>query len=271
VKLCVLGSGSSGNAVLMQSGATRILVDAGFGIRAMSRRLLSIGVDPASIEAVLLTHEHTDHCSGAARCAARWGWQVHCTTGTRAASMELADTATTTFAPGASFTIGDMHVESVATSHDAEEPVAYVMTGAKTGARAAIVLDLGYVTERVQRAIGQVDILVIESNHDGDMLRTGPYPASLKRRIASRHGHLSNHAAAHATARAAHRDMAHVVLAHLSETNNTPGAAVESMRSALSRTCFKGQLTASRQDRPSRAVSASGRPGFVAVQLDLGI
>jgi phosphoribosyl 1,2-cyclic phosphodiesterase len=133
------------------------------------------------------------------------------------------------------------------------------------------VLDLGFVSERLHRAITGVDILVIESNHDGEMLRTGPYPASLKRRIASRHGHLSNRAAALAAARCAHRNLAHVVLAHLSETNNTPRVATESMNSALARTCFSGQVVASLQDRPTRTVGVSARSGFVAVQLDLGI
>jgi phosphoribosyl 1,2-cyclic phosphodiesterase len=271
MKLCVLGSGSSGNAVLMQSGSTRILVDAGFGLRVMSKRLLSIGVDPRSIEAVIVTHEHTDHCKGAARGSERWGWQVHSTAGTLAAIEDIARARTTTFTAGTSFTIGDLRIDTVATSHDAEEPVAFIATGMQSGSRAAIVLDLGYVTERLQRALDQVDILVIESNHDGEMLRTGPYPASLKRRIASRHGHLSNRAAGSAAARAVHRDLSHVVLAHLSETNNTPGAAVQSMRSALSRTRFAGQVTASLQDRPSRTVAVSARAGFATVQLDLGL
>lgn len=271
MKLCVLGSGSRGNAVLLQSGNTRLLVDAGFGPRMLARRLGSIGVDPASISAVFITHEHTDHVRGVSRCAARWSWEVYATAGTQQECRSLSSRGVRTITANSTVSVGDLEVTPLAISHDASEPVAFVATGSRTGARAAIVYDLGVVTPAIQKAIERVEILVIESNHDGEMLRTGPYPTSVKRRIASRHGHLSNRAAGHAAARCAHRGLAHVVLAHLSEINNTPRIAGENMKSALARTGFHGRITASAQDAPSRPATVTGSPGFTPVQLSLAL
>ena len=271
MKLCMLGSGSRGNAVLMQSRDTRILVDAGFPPHTIARRLHSIGVDPESIEAVVVTHEHTDHSRGVARGASRWGWKVYATAGTQSECVSIADAAATTISAGSDFEIGDITMSVIATSHDASEPVAIIATGHSTGVRAGIVYDLGVMTESVQKAIERVDILVIESNHDGEMLRNGPYPAMLKRRIASREGHLSNRAAGVAAAECAHGGMSHVVLAHLSETNNTPRVATESMRAALRRTPFKGCIIAAQQDIPSATISADRAAAFGPAQLTLGI
>lgn len=271
MKLCVLGSGSGGNAILIQSGDTRILIDAGFAARTMGRRLTSIGVDPRSIEAVVITHEHVDHVKGAAAGAARWGWQIYATAGTQVASAPLMRAGTRTLSPGVVSCIGQIEIRTVATSHDAAEPVAVIATGTSSGVNAALVYDLGLVSDRIQSALEGVEILVLESNHDGEMLRNGPYPASLKRRIASRHGHLSNRAAGVAAARCVHRGLSHVLLAHLSETNNTPGVATEAMREALRRTSFRGNIVACAQDRPSATISASRGPAFGAEQLTLSL
>lgn len=271
MKLCVLGSGSRGNAVLMQSGGTRVLVDAGFGPKTIGKRLGAIGVDPRSIEAVVVTHEHGDHVQGAASCSAKWGWQIYATSGTCGASVALAEADVRTFSCAAPIAIGNVLVQAMPISHDATEPVAVIATGMSDGVRAAIVYDLGYMTETVQRAIERVEILVLESNHDGEMLRNGPYPSVLKRRIASRHGHLSNRAAGFAAAACAHRGLSQVVVAHLSEVNNTPGIAIASMRQALSRTSFRGNVTAALQDSPSRAISAERSTESFAVQLSLGL
>ena len=271
MKLCVLGSGSRGNAVLIQSGNTRFLIDAGFGTRTIAKRLRSIGVDPQSIHAVVVTHEHTDHAKGAAAAAAKWGWQIHATAGTHGASLSLAASKGHTLVANMPVMIGDALIHPISTSHDATDPVAVIATDITNGVRAAIVYDLGIMTEPLQKAIEQVEILVIESNHDGEMLRTGPYPASLKRRIAGQHGHLSNRAAGVAAARCAHRGLSHVVLAHLSETNNTPRIATESMQRALARTAFRGTVSAAPQDCPSRPVSAARSAAFTSVQLSLGI
>ncbi|MGH9421256.1 MAG: MBL fold metallo-hydrolase, partial [Thermoanaerobaculia bacterium] len=155
--------------------------------------------------------------------------------------------------------------------HDAEEPIAIVATGKPNGVRAAIVYDLGVMTDTVARAMEGVEILILESNHDGEMLRNGPYPLMLQRRIAGREGHLSNRAAGIAAAQCAHRGLAHVVLAHLSETNNTPRLASEAMERALKRTPFRGQITIGSQDAPSRTISAARARDFAPAQLSLGL
>ena len=271
MKLCVLGSGSRGNAVLIQSRDTRILIDAGFAPRTLARRLALIGVAPHSIEAVVLTHEHVDHAKGVAAGARKWGWHVYATSGTRAECSSLDETAVRTISGGNEFQIGDISMTPVCVSHDATEPVGFVATGMSTGVRVGVIYDLGVMTSSVQAAIDRVDILVIESNHDGEMLRNGPYPASLKRRIASSEGHLSNRAAGVAAAECAFRGMSQMVLAHLSETNNTPDRAIQSMRQALRKTHFKGSVVAAPQDFPSQTISADRAAAFGPAQLSLGL
>lgn len=271
MKLCVLGSGSKGNAVLMQAGRTRVLVDAGFSTRAMAKRLGAIGVDPKSIEAVIVTHEHEDHAKGAVSCAKKWGWQIYATEGTKGASLGLDEADTRSIASNGFIEIGDIQIRTVSTSHDAEEPIAVVATGKPCGVRAAIVYDLGVVTETISRAIEKVEILILESNYDGEMLRTGPYPISVQRRIAGRGGHLSNRSAALAAAACSHRGLAQVVLAHLSEINNTPRLAFETMERVLKRTNFRGRITPGDQNVPSRTITACRSSDLAASQLSLGL
>lgn len=271
MKLCVLGSGSKGNAVLIQAGQTRILVDVGFSARGMAARLRMVGVDPKSIEAAVITHEHTDHVKGAAVSANKWGWRILATGGTAAASVSLAGVAVRQIGCNGSFVVGDIDLMTVRTSHDASEPVAVFVTSRTTGARAAVVYDLGVMTESVVRGMDRVDLLVIESNHDGEMLRNGPYPAMLQRRIAGREGHLSNGAAARAVCECAHSGLANVVLAHLSEVNNTPDVATLTMKNALRRTAFRGDVSTASQDRPSRTYAVSSSIFEEAAQFSLGI
>jgi len=271
VKLCILGSGSRGNAVLMQSRDTRILIDCGFAPRTLAKRLLSIGVDPRSIEAVVLTHEHYDHMRGVGVSAKRWGWNVFATQGTLDGCTDLSEVQTHTLSNNSHVQIGDFAIDVVGISHDATDPVGIVATGCATGVRAGIVYDLGMFTNAIHNALEMIDLLVIESNHDVEMLRNGPYPSVLKRRISSREGHLSNRDAGIAAAQCAHRGMSHVVLAHLSETNNTPRIATDSMRAALKRTPFKGSIVAASQDFPSPTISAERAAAFGPAQLSLAL
>ncbi len=260
MRLWILGSGSSGNALLVECDDARILIDCGFGVRELARRLKSIGVAPQSIEACFLTHEHGDHVKGAAAAARRWHWAIHASHGTSLA-RELAKTKVNAFRPGAEIPLTRMTVSSVATPHDANQSVGYVVTSRTTGARAGFFYDFGYVSRAIVDACKSLDILVLESNHDADMLKNGPYPVWLQRRIASRTGHLSNHDAARFARYAATRQVNHLVLAHLSENCNTPDVALDSMRRALERTSFRGTITAAKQDdivgpfspRPDRA------------------
>jgi len=243
----MLGSGSSGNAILIECDGSRLLVDCGFGTRTLAARLRSIGVEPESIEGCLLTHEHTDHVKGAGSAARRWGWGIYATAGT-AKAPELTQTPVHVFEPGTSIEFPRMTVTTTATPHDANQSVGFVVTSRGTGARAGLFYDIGHVTRAVAKACECLDILVLESNHDDDMLRYGPYPRWLQSRIAGRTGHLSNHDASAFAQRAVTREMNHLVLAHLSENCNTPRVALESMRGAVKGSRFTGTITAAKQD-----------------------
>ena len=247
MKIWSLGSGSSGNAILVECDGSRLLVDCGFGTRTLGARLRSIGVEPESIEGCLLTHEHDDHLKGAAAAALRWGWGIYATPGT-ARARALRRTPVLTFEPGVTLDFPQMTIEATATSHDANESVGFVVTSRSTGARAGMFYDLGCVTRGVAKACESLDILVLESNHDDEMLRFGPYPPFLQKRIASRVGHLSNRDAAKFARAANIRDVKHLVLAHLSEQCNTPSVALEGMRAAVGGTRFRGEITAAAQD-----------------------
>jgi phosphoribosyl 1,2-cyclic phosphodiesterase len=247
MKLWMLGSGSSGNAVLVECEGARILIDAGFGVRMLAARLRSIGVCPSSIDACFVTHEHQDHVKGAGRAAKKWGWRIYATAGT-ASARALRETPVKKFKPGATIDLQRMTVETAPTPHDARESVGFVVTSRATGERAALFYDIGHVSRAVDRACRDVDILVLESNHDEGMLRAGPYPPWLQARIASDVGHLSNRHAGLFAKEGVTRTLSHMVLAHLSEKNNLPTVALRAMRAALKKTAFKGMLTAAKQD-----------------------
>lgn len=246
MRIWMLGSGSRGNAVLLECDDQRILIDCGFGTRTIAGRLRSIGVAPESIDTCLVTHEHSDHVKGVAAGASRWGWRVYATPGT-AANASLGD-AVTQLTPGATLELNRMSVASTGTPHDAAESVGFVVTSRSTGARAGIFYDIGHVSRPIAAACADLDLLVLESNHDDDMLRTGPYPRWLQGRIACDTGHLSNRAAGAFARDAVTASVRHVVLAHLSENCNTPDLALASMGDGLRRTAFRGTLTAAQQD-----------------------
>jgi len=270
MKVWVLGSGSRGNAVVVDNGRTRVLVDAGFSPRELARRLAVASVAPESIEALVVTHEHGDHVRGASAAAARWNWAVHATAGTVAASAGLAAADVRTFEAGATLTFGSMTALMVPTSHDASDPVGVVFTDAVSGARAGIITDLGQETARLRSLLCDLEILVLESNHDEVMLAQGPYPVSVRRRIASTTGHLSNRAAGVLARACAHAGLQHLVLAHLSEKCNTPDHALSAASAALARSRFRGRVSAAAQDSVRGAFVAAGRGGR-SVQLALGL
>ena len=243
VRVWSLGSGSKGNALVVECGDTRVVIDAGFPARALGKRLAAVGIHPASISACVLTHEHTDHMRGAAGAWRRWRWSLHATDGTLRESAALAETPVTRIDAGATFAIGRAELRPFAISHDATDPIGLVITDRSSGVRAAVVYDLGCVTQAVRQAAAGVDLLVIEANHDEGMLRSGPYPLYLQRRIASRTGHLSNRDAAALCADVAHPGLQHIVLAHLSENNNDHAVATQTVVRATARTRFRGTVT----------------------------
>lgn len=247
MKLWVLGSGSRGNAILVECDGARVLVDCGYGTRTLAGRLKAISVKPDSIDACLLTHEHADHVHGAKSAMKRWGWELFATPAT-ARAAKLAGAKVTRFAAGNTLHFPTMSVATVPTPHDARESVGFVVTSKSTGARAGLFYDIGHVSRAIARACQSLDILVLESNHDDEMLVNGPYPRWLQNRIASRVGHLSNHDAGIFARDAVTRETNHLVLAHLSEKCNTPRVALANMRAALGKSRFRGTLTAAKQD-----------------------
>ena len=272
MKLWVLGSGSNGNAVLVETERSRILVDAGFSPRELKKRLAVAGVAPESIEAVVVTHEHTDHVKGAASAARKWGWTIVSTAGTRMMCPDWTDVRTILTPRKSEVTVGDFRLETVPVSHDANEPIAVIVTSLGEGSRAGIVYDLGHVTETIYRALDKVDVLVIEANHDEGMLRAGPYPPSLQARIRGKFGHLSNTAAAQTAMQCIHSGLNNIVLAHLSEQNNTPRVAMSTVGDSLRRGRFKGRLTAAAQDKVVGPITVGASSvSAVPLQLALGL
>ncbi len=273
MNLWVLGSGSSGNAVLVETGRSRILIDAGFAPRVLKRRLAVAGVAPESIEAVVVTHEHYDHAKGVAAAARKWGWTIVSTAGTRMMCPDWAGLNTILTPRKSTVTVGDFYLETVPVSHDASEPIGVIVTSLGEGVRAGIIYDLGHVPESVSKTLDKLDILVLEANHDEGMLRAGPYPPSVQRRIGGNFGHLSNRVAARAASQSIHVGLNNIVLAHLSENCNNPRTALNTVGDALRRARFKGRLTASSQDRVVGPFCAGTSAGVVSapVQLALGI
>lgn len=272
MKLWVLGTGSRGNAVLFEAGGARLLVDAGFGVRALESRLRAAGVAPESVATCVITHEHADHVRGAAPAAAKWGWTLHATAGTLDACPALAAAGARAFRAGESVVVDGFDVETAATSHDARESVAVAVTARATGARGAVCYDLGTAGEAVRGLLDGAEAVVLEANHDEGMLRAGPYPASVSARIAGRHGHLSNGAAGRLARDVARAGLRHVVLAHLSESCNEPRLAADAVHAALAPTRFRGAVTPAPQDGVLGPLAlVSGRAARHLGQLSLGL
>ena len=268
MRVWVLGSGSRGNAVVVESGACRVLIDVGFGVRALKKRMVSVGIAPESIEACIITHEHSDHSRGAALAHRKWNWPLFASVGTVEHSR-LSRLPVTTFSAGAMLPFSEMDVSTFATPHDAAEPIGVAVTARDTGARAVVCTDIGHASAGVRELVRGADILVIESNHDEQMLSDGPYPPWLQRRIAGNHGHLSNRACADLVRDSVSSRLRTIVLAHLSEENNTPRLAFDSMRAAVRGTEFRGVLVPAFQDSVVGPFSTSGASG--PSQLSLGL
>ncbi|HEX5631788.1 MAG TPA: MBL fold metallo-hydrolase, partial [Gemmatimonadales bacterium] len=181
---------------------------------------------------------------------------------------DLAGRGVRVIETGVAFAVGEFDVLAVRAPHDATEPVALVLTARRTGARAGVAYDLGHVTDGVRRAMCELDLLVLEANHDPAMLRSGPYPPFVQERISGRHGHLSNPDAAALAREVAHRGLGDVVLAHLSEKCNQPGLALGAVGEGLRRARHRGRLAAARQDD---VVGPFGAPVRTTVQLSLEV
>jgi phosphoribosyl 1,2-cyclic phosphodiesterase len=253
MRVSVLGSGSAGNATFVWAGNTRVLVDAGFSGKDLARRLETLGHGPDEIDAIIVTHDHGDHTRGMGVFARRHGTPLYMTEPTRAACAKLlrGEETIVAYRPGRAFNIGDVRVESFLTVHDAADPVGVTLVDECTGLRLGVATDLGRPTAQVRHALSECDILILEANHDEVLLHTSAYPASVRRRIASSHGHLSNQAAARFVIELLHPRLAGVVLAHLSKECNRPALAHSVVAEALEKAGWSGHLEIAPQDRPT--------------------
>lgn len=228
----VLSSGSCGNSTLVFHDGSGVLIDAGMSCREMEQRLSAFGVDAPQIEAVVLTHEHTDHTRGARRFCREHGLPLLATRGTLALTP-LEGVRTEAIAADKEFSLNGLRIRPFRVRHLAAEPVAISIVSDEK--KIAIATDLGSVTREVQREMSGADLMIVESNYDRDMLESGTYPDFLKRAIMSDHGHLSNDDAGLLIAKAASEKTNAVVLAHLSKDNNTPERARNATASRLPR------------------------------------
>ncbi len=233
-KFMSLGSGSSGNSYYLQAGGTRLLIDAGISPRAMKKHLKGAGVSPEDIDAVFVTHDHTDHIKAVGYLAHDLGKPVYATGPVHqgishnfCVSGKLAPGQVRVIQKGVPVTVGDFTLTAFEVPHDSTDCVGYrVQAG---GVVFCLLTDVGHVTPTLEEQVAQADYIVLESNHDEDMLRMGKYPAHLKGRISGPRGHLSNRASARLLAQHATPRLKHVWLCHLSEENNHPELARKTM------------------------------------------
>ena len=233
MRFALLGSGSKGNATLVEKGSTRLLIDCGFSLKELERRMLRLGVEVSSLSAVLVTHEHNDHIAGVGALARKYGKPVWLSAGTaRNAGKRLGLVPQRQLLNCHSdFAMGDLQVTPFPVPHDAREPCQFVFSDGDK--RLGLLTDTGRSTQHIEQQLSGCDALILESNHDNEMLRNGPYPPRLQARVGGELGHLSNDQAAAILQRIDCTSLQHLVAAHLSEKNNLPALASRALSDAL--------------------------------------
>ncbi len=256
MRLIALASGSQGNAAFVEIEATRLLIDAGLPVKELEARLVGCGVDPARIDAVLLSHEHYDHVRGALKFSRRFGVPVVASWDT----LHAMDRSPQAFAGwielavGRDVKLGSVTVSSFPVPHDAACPVGFVI--AANGVRVGVATDLGHATPEIVESLAGCDVLMLESNHDPLLLSQGPYPWRLKQRVAGRMGHLSNSEAAALIKHTVDERCRCIVLAHISEKNNTPELArASAFRALRARGLEDVEVRVARFDKPLAPVT----------------
>lgn len=231
MRFASLGSGSRGNSLIVQHRQTTVLVDCGFSLKEVKRRLTNLGLEAESISAIVVTHEHTDHISGVGGLARKYMVPVYATTGTAMASPWGEIPRVNSVTPDQPLVIGDLEFWPFPVPHDARQPCQYSVSDGDC--RLGILTDTGGITPHITSQLTQCNAMVLECNHDLDLLHNSDYPQHLKQRIAGNYGHLSNQQAAELIRNIDVSKLKHLVAAHLSEKNNTPVLAKQNLCDAL--------------------------------------
>lgn len=249
--VCVLASGSKGNAIYISDGSTAILIDAGLSASEIKRRLKSRGLRPGDLDAIIITHEHSDHIQGVSVLSRQLKLPIYLSRNiAKKVSIANGVHEIRTFNSGSAFQIQNLTVNPFAVCHDAVDPVGFTI--GQNGSRIGVATDLGIATSHVTENLKNCQLLILEANHDMNMLINGPYPWYLKRRIQSRNGHLSNEQSKHLLLELQHEGLEHVILAHLSQTNNAPQKVLAEVSRVLTR--CKPRLTVASQHRCSEVI-----------------
>ncbi|MBI4250841.1 MAG: MBL fold metallo-hydrolase [Candidatus Tectomicrobia bacterium] len=258
MEIALLGSGSQGNAVLVRSGGGAFLIDAGLSARQVAERLAAFGVSPGELAGLVVTHEHIDHVRGAGALARKWELPVWTNRATREAGAGLLGPIGRwrEVEVGAPFEVAGVKLEPFSVPHDAADPFGLLLQSGD-GYRVALATDMGFVTRLVRERVKGVQGLILEFNHELDMLLSGPYPWPLKQRIRGKLGHLSNEDAAGLLAEVAGRDLEWVVCAHISQETTEERNVLERAAAALNGCGFAP--FAARQDRPTPRFGPGGR------------
>lgn len=231
MRFASLGSGSEGNGLVVEAGATRVLMDCGFGLADSVTRLARLGLQPADLAGIVVTHEHSDHIGGVGRLARKHGLPVWLTAGTLVMAQDLDGVAVQVIDSHAAFAVDDLEIQPYPVPHDAREPVQYVFGDGSR--RLGVLTDAGCSTPHIEAMLECVDALVLECNHDATMLENGPYPVSLKRRVGGRFGHLENGQSAALLDKLKHDKLQCVMAAHVSRKNNTAALAQRALAQVL--------------------------------------
>ncbi len=228
MRIASLGSGSKGNATIIQTGQSCLLVDCGFNLKQFRQRLQVLNFRPEDIDAILVTHEHSDHIGGVYKLARQYGTSVYMTQGTAEGSRFDDFTQVKIIDAETDFRVGDVTVQPVVVPHDAREPCQFVFNN--NGRCFGLLTDTGCITPHIEKQYTDCDALLLEFNHDLDMLVNGPYPEQLKRRVGGDYGHLNNHQAAGLLNVIDLNRIQHLLVAHISEKNNS----IDSVTNCLS-------------------------------------
>lgn len=254
-----IASSSAGNAALVRQGGTNILIDAGISCRRIEHALASLSLSLSDLDAILITHEHIDHVRGLGTLRKKCVSPLYASGGT-AASLPWPEERLRVFSPGERFRVGELRVLPFSTSHDSRESVGYRVES--EDAVLAVLTDTGIITEQARDAALGADVLLLEANHDIEMLKTGPYPYYLKQRILSDRGHLSNEAAAAFALECVRHGTQDILLAHLSGENNTPQLAEYTVARALQSKGLSVRLSTAPRDTMSEVHICRRSPSF---------